>query len=140
MKKWFSTLRYKINEFMQGRYGYDELSSFMAIGGLVLMVLSHLPHFHFLYIFAFPMLVWSWIRALSRNIHRRQMERNKYLSIKNRLVQRIRLYKNIWAHRKTHRYYRCPGCKTFVRIKKPEIGRRIMVTCPKCNERFEKRA
>lgn len=118
---------------MQGRYGYDELSSFMAIGGLILMILFHLPHFHFLYIFAFAILVWSWVHILSRNIYRRQMERSKYLSIKNRLLQKIPFYKNIWRHGKTHRYYRCPGCKTFVGITKQGKGRRIMVTCPKCN-------
>ena len=49
------------------------------------------------------------------------------------------LYKNIWRDRKTHKYYKCPGCAAFVRIRKPEKGRRILVTCPKCRQSFEKR-
>jgi len=139
MKKFFSQLGYKFNGFMQGRYGYDELSRLLALSGCIIILLSTIPPIRFLYIIGFVMLVWSWFRTLSRNIYKRQLERNKYLSIKNKLLQKIRLYKRIWKERKSHKYYKCPGCKTMVRIIKPGKGKNITITCPKCKERFKKR-
>jgi flagellar biosynthesis component FlhA len=139
MKKWFLTLGYKLNRFIQGRYGFDELSRFLIIAGLILIIISCFPYLHFLYILGFAIVVWAWVRTLSRNIYKRQMERNRYLGIKNRIAQRFRLYKNIWRDRKAHKFYTCPSCKTRVRITKPEKGKRIMVTCPKCRQRFGKR-
>jgi len=139
MKKWLTTLGYRINGFMQGRYGYDEFSRFLLIAGLVLMAVSCFPYLHFLYILGFAGVVWAWVRTMSKNIYKRQMERNKYLGVKNKVTQQFRLYKNIWRDRKTHKYYKCPGCAAFVRIRKPEKGRRILVTCPKCRQSFEKR-
>lgn len=139
MKRWFSTLGYKVNAYMQGRNGYDELSRFLAISGLILMILSWFPYLHFLYVFGFAMLIWSWVRSLSRNIYKRQAERNRFLSIRNKCTQGFRRYKNRWRDRKTHSYYKCPSCKTMVRITKPRKGIRIMVTCPKCRQSFEKR-
>jgi hypothetical protein len=139
MRKWFSTLGYKMSAFMQGRYGYDELSRFMFIIALILMILSRFPHLHLLYIPGFVLLMWSWVRTTSRNIYKRQTERNRYLSIKNKFTGKFRLLKGRWRDRKTHRYYKCPSCKAMVRIVKPPKGKRIMVTCPKCRHSFEKR-
>jgi hypothetical protein len=139
MKKWFSNLGYKLSGFMQGRYGYDELSRFLTITGLVMMIISSFSYLHFLYFISVALLVWSWVRTFSRNIYKRQMERSKYLRIRNKLMQRFRLKKRIWQERKTHRYYKCPNCKSMVRITKPGRGKKIMITCPKCRQSFEKR-
>lgn len=139
MKKWFSNLEYKMNCFMQGRYGYDELSRFLSVTALILVIISCFKYLHFLYILGFAILIWSIVRTFSRNIYKRQRERSRYLIIRNKIVQKFRLYKGMWRDRKTHKYYKCPGCKNFVRIKKPEKGRKIMITCPKCRQSFEKR-
>lgn len=47
MKKWFSSLGYRIQYFMQGRYGYDELCRFLSISALVLLLLSYIPYLGF---------------------------------------------------------------------------------------------
>ena len=139
MKKRFSTLGYKISGFMQGRYGLDELSRFLTIAALIMMIISNFSNLGFLYFLSIAMLIWSWWRTLSRNIYKRQKERNRYLSIKNKPAQKLRLYKKIWRDRKTHKYYTCPSCKAMIRITKPGRGKKIMVTCPKCRQSFEKR-
>lgn len=145
MKDWLSNLMYKLNDYMRGRYGYDELSKFLLIAGLILMIFSFIPQLKFLYIIGFVLIVWSWLRVMSTNIYGRQMELNKYMEIKNKfedrfhLPKRIRLYKSMWRDRKTHKYYKCPHCKTYVRIKRPEKGKKIAINCPKCGNRFEKR-
>jgi flagellar biosynthesis component FlhA len=139
MRNWFSNIGYKIRQFMYGRYGYDELSRFLAIAGLVLLFLSYIPYLRLFYLVSLALLIWSWIRALSKNIYKRQMERQKYLAVRYRIKQKFQLYKNIWRDRKTHKYYKCPHCKAVVRISKPGKGRTITVDCPKCGQGFTKR-
>ncbi len=139
MKNWFSNIGYKIQQFMQGRYGFDELSRFLAIAGLILMLLSSVPYLRIMYFLAFALLIWPWFRGFSRNTYRRQMERSKYLTVKNKVKQPFLLYRNIWRDRRTHKYCKCPHCKATVRISKPEKGRTIAIDCPKCGQSFIKR-
>ncbi len=139
MKKLFSNIGYRIQQFMQGRYGFDELSRFLAIAGLILLLLSRVPYLGIIYFLALFLLIWSWFRGFSKNTYKRQMERQKYLTVKNRIKQRLLLCRNIWRDRRTHKYYKCPHCKAIVRIGKPGKGRTITVNCPKCGQGFEKR-
>lgn len=139
MKNWFINLGYKLRSFMHGRYGYDEFSRFLSITGIVLLFLSYIPFFRFLYFLAFILVIWAYVRALSKNIYKRQMERYKYLVIQDKIKQKFTLRKNIWRERKTHKYYKCPRCKAFVRIMKPEKGKKIIIQCPKCGQEIIKK-
>ena len=139
MKKWLSNIGYRIQYFMQGRYGYDELSWFLFVSGLVLFILSRIPYLWVLYFLAFALLVWSLFRSLSRNIYRRQMERQKYLTLKYKVKQEFLLYRNVWRDRKTHKYYKCPHCRAIVRIRRPGKGITISIGCAKCGQEFKKR-
>lgn len=139
MKKWFSNLEYKFHCFMQGRYGYDELTRFLSVAGFVLLFLSFIPYLRILYFLAFILLIWLWFRLFSKNIYKRQMERQKYLAIKKKVKQKFMFLRNIWCDRKTHKYYKCPHCKAIMRIRKPEKGRTITINCPKCGQELRKR-
>ena len=146
MKKLLQKIRLNLQRFnydlqrhMQGRYGFDEFSRFLSIAALVLVLLFSFLHFTLLYLIAFALLIWAWVRSFSRNIYKRQVERNKYLDMRNKAMQKFRLYKNMWRDRKTHKYYKCPDCKAVVRIAKPGKGKKIKICCPKCGNNFEKR-
>lgn len=139
MKRWFSNLGYRVQSFMQGRYGYDELCRFLSITSLVLLLLSYVPFLRFFYLLAFILLIWSCFRSFSKNTYKRQMERQKYLAIKSGIRQRFTLWRSIWRERKTHKYYKCSRCKAAVRIIKPEKGRTITIKCPKCGQELIKR-
>lgn len=139
MKRFFENIMYRLQRFMYGRYGYDELSRFLLISAIVMLVLSLIPFLKVLYFVAFVILMWSWFRSFSKNIYKRQMERQKYLTVQSKVRQRFRLYKNIWLERKTHKYYKCPNCKAVVRIMRPEKRRTINIQCPKCGNSFDKK-
>lgn len=140
MKRFFANLGYRFQVFMQGRYGMDELSYFLSIAALVLLLLSWLIRpLAILYFPALALMIWSWYRSFSKNIYKRQRERNKYLEIRGALNRKVTLLKNMWRDRKTHRYYRCPNCKAVVRIPKPGKGKNIVITCHRCHYSFNKR-
>lgn len=139
MRNRFGNLKYRLQQFMYGRYGYDELSRFVSILGLVLLFLAFIPYLRILYYFALILLIWTWYRAFSRNVYRRQAERQKYLELKYRAAQRFSLRRNMWRDRKTHKYYRCPYCKAAVRIRRPGRGKTISISCPKCVREFSKK-
>ncbi len=139
MKKWMLALKERKKRFMLGRYGNDELSLTMSRGGLLLLILSLLPPLRFLLALAFLLAALSCARSLSRNLEARQTELTHYLKAEDRVLQSPRLLRSKWRDRRTHRYYRCPVCKTVVRIRRPARGVRIKVRCPNCGCSFEKR-
>jgi ribosomal protein L37AE/L43A len=38
---------------------------------------------------------------------------------------------------KTHRYFKCPDCKTKLRV--PKHKGKIIITCPKCKTEFKRK-
>ena len=139
MMNFLAAVGRKIRLFMQGRYGYDELSRFISVLSLAVLCLSWIPHLRFLWFIAVGLLIFSTIRSFSRNISRRLNEREKYLQIRNSVTGRFRLLSDMWRDRKTHRYYRCPKCRSVMRIVYPGKGREISVHCRKCGASFDKK-
>lgn len=128
MKNWFQNLKAKLQIWMYGRYGQDELSTCLGWVSFFLLILSMvLP---ILYPLAFVPLVWSLFRCFSKNTYKRQQERYAYLRLIGKFKSAFRIRKRMWVERKTHRYYKCPGCKTYLRV--PKGRGRIKITCSKC--------
>ena len=140
MKKFFYNLKYKIQGFMQGRYGTDELSRFISIIALIfLLAACFIPKSGLLSVIALLLLILSCLRSLSKDYKKRYAERDKYLVIRKKIKQKINLIKSKWRERKTHRYYKCPNCKVALRLKKPEKNKTITITCPQCKTEFSRK-
>ena len=124
----------KLRAFMYGRNGFDDLAKhsliayfiiFLIYGfcpaGIVKIVLALL---------SYACLIYSTFRIFSKNVYKRVSENKKYLGA-------INMTKTRWKQRKTHRFYRCPKCKTWLRV--PKGRGKITITCVKCSEKFDKR-
>ena len=79
MKKWFEKLSEKYQLFMQERYGIDELSQFLSIVALILLLPSFIPSLRFFCIASLVLMIWSLVRSFSKNVYKRREERNGYL-------------------------------------------------------------
>ena len=135
MKRWLQRLGEKMRAWMYGRYGYDELSKFLSIIALVCIFLSlFVP---LLYPIALIALIWSMFRGFSRNIEKRQKEREAYLKFTGNLKQSFKRRKNMWRDRKTHRYYKCPSCKNWLRV--PKGKGQIEITSPVCKGKLTRK-
>ena len=124
----------KIRKFFYGRNGFDDLAKlslilsivvFLIYGfwprGIVKVILS------FIYL---ALLVYAYFRILSKKVYKRVQENKKYLGA-------VKMTKTRWQQRKTHKFYRCPKCKTWLRV--PKGRGKIEITCVKCATKFEKR-
>ncbi len=138
MKGFFKRIGNGIARWMYGRNGYDELSLALSFVALFLVLLSYIPHVGFVFsILALAVMLWSVLRTFSKNIPRRRRELAFYYKIKNAPRRSRQLRKNKKRDRKTHRYFKCPKCRSVLRV--PRGKGEIIVTCPRCGERTKKK-
>ena len=127
-------MRERVQRFMYGRYGFDELSKSSLAVTLMLMVISMLFRNRLIYLVYLVLLVFSYWRALSKNIGKRQQENRRFLSIRYKSTAKWSKWKERQAQKKIYRFFKCPGCGQTVRV--PKGRGQICITCPKCQVEF----
>ena len=136
---------------MYGRYGTDELYSFISVLVLVLLVLEwvlsmfigkYLIGALILYIIItlnLVLLIWAMFRCLSRKIDKRRRENLAYLKAR-RAFKRFFSFNTSKCSKHGPRdgggyiYRDCTKCGNTLRL--PYKAGRNAVRCPKCSHRF----
>ena len=135
-------MKEKLIRFMQGRYGIDQLSKFLLITGLAVVLLSaffgETAVRMLLYIFGWGVVIYCYFRIFSRNVQKRYAENQAYLMKTYKIRNWFQNQKNIWQQRKVYHIYTCPSCKQKIRI--PKGKGKIEVRCPKCGTTFIKKS
>ena len=130
-------MKARLQQFMIGRYGQDNLGRFLNIAALIILLLGSflLPQ---LTGAALAIMILCLFRNFSRNTYKRSQENEAFLRLKNKFTglftRQIRKLKD----RKTHRFFRCSSCKQTLRV--PKGKGMISITCPKCRYVFKKRS
>lgn len=142
MKQKFQSMMYrlsgKIQQFMVGRYGADELSKFTSTMIMVCLVCSIFTKESLFYWLGIFLIGYSYFRMFSKNIQARYAENQKFLNIRYKVIAKWNLTKKHMAESKTHRFFKCPQCKQKVRV--PKGRGKICITCPKCKMEFVKKS
>ena len=119
-------LSVSLRRFMAGRYGTDKLSLSMLVVSLILSLVGGFVKFPLVNLLitaaSYILMFWAIFRSLSRNTYKRYQENRKFLQFFDRLKDR------------EHRYFDCPNCNQPVRV--PRGKGKIVITCPRCRERF----
>ena len=127
-------MREKLQRFMTGRYGADELGRTLNIVVLVSLVVSMfsglLPVLSVFYWFGIALMIYNCFRMFSKNVSKRYEENQRYLSRRYKAVVKRDQWKKRFAQRDTYRFFKCPGCRQRVRV--PKGRGKICITCPKC--------
>lgn len=136
-------MREKLNRFMQGRYGADQLSRFLMGVALALILLTLvLPYGSrirgFADIAAVACIVISYFRIFSRNHSARYAENQKYLQKTEGIRRWFGKKRYQLQQRKIYHFYRCPQCSQKIRI--PRGKGKIEIDCPKCHTKFVKKS
>lgn len=129
-------MREKLQRFMMGRYGTDDLGKFTLYLALILYIINIFLRNRGVSSIITMVVLLEIYRMLSRDHQRRYQENIKFLNWKNKIVSKFRRKKSDMEQRKTHHIYRCPTCRQKIRI--PKGKGRICITCPKCKTEFTK--
>lgn len=137
-----------LDNLLRGRHGADELSMFLSIIGLVLIVGA--PAFTgavytVLVILGLAALGFSVYRVFSKDNVRRSNENSAFVSFfrrggadrerrrEERLAEKEKK-RRLKEKLKTHEMFYCPKCHTACFV--PKGKGKVRITCPKCGEKF----
>ena len=129
--KWFK-------KFMNGRYGFDQLSQGMLFLSIALMLVGIFIDYRVINYIAYLTLIFVYIRAFSKDVYKRYEENQKFLKLINPIRSKIISFKNRIKQSRTHKFYKCPSCKKQLRV--PRGKGKINITCPECKTKFEARS
>jgi len=141
----------KFNEFMAHRNGPDQLARDSLILAIVMLVLTVLVDGGLSAAFqliGLVLMAYSYWRLFSSKVSDRRSENRAYLTKRDQILGKVkapfeRAVKKgqkaaEQAKDKEHCYFDCPKCHQSVRV--PKGAGKIRVTCPKCGEKFERKA
>lgn len=127
----------RLARFMYGRYGTDQLYYALFVISFVLVIANTFIRSSIIGILLWAVLLWMMFRTLSRNVYQRQRENEKFMTICNRVKAKGSLTSRRIKEIKTHRFRKCPHCKTVLRL--PRRTGKHPVICPCCHNKFELR-
>lgn len=130
MRSFLQQLQAKFIQFMQGRRGTDDFSSFLVVVAIIFMVLAFITGLDVLSWLAFIVLIYSLFRCYSKNITARDRENQTYLRIIEKPKKEFSLLRKKWTNRKTTKYFKCKGCGQTLSV--PRGKGTLRVVCPKC--------
>ena len=126
--------RYRLMQFLSGRYGMDQLSFFIGVIALIIAFINLILNSIILQLFVNLSLGLVIFRMLSRNLEKRRRE-NYIFTEKINFIKRKRDFYIKKKNDKLHIYKKCPSCKAILRLPR-KIGKHTTV-CPKCGKEFK---
>lgn len=133
-----SNFKYRMAQWMMGRYGIDELTQALMLLGCGFVLVNFFAHSGILSTLALLLMALGIFRCYSRNIAARARELAKYQELMVKPKAWWRLLNKKWVNRKTTIYFKCKGCGAVLNV--PKGKGKILVTCPKCGAKEEKRS
>lgn len=130
----YMKIRNKMQNFMTGRYGTDQLSRLYLWITMACLVVSLFTKLSVFYAIGIGFLIYAYYRMFSRNVAKRYAENQKYLNWRYGLAVNKNKRKVQREQKKIYRFYKCPGCRQKVRV--PKGKGKLVITCPKCHMEF----
>jgi len=127
----------KLQKFMQGRYGIDELYKFLLRIYLVIFLIDLFINSKILLTIELLLVIIMFSRFLSKNIYTRQKENRIYLQYKEKFLKPFKNIKRNFKDRDYHVYKKCKNCKTTLKLPLPNKRGIQKVKCPKCKNKIK---
>ena len=136
-------MREKLQQIFIGRQGMDELSKTLFWAGTIAIALGALLPLwgglrSMLLTLGIMLIVLAFVRAFSRNLPQREAENLLLLRWLDKKKRERAAKKDRWANRKQYKYFKCPQCRTRMRLTRG-CGEKN-VCCPKCKNTFKMKA
>lgn len=154
--------RYRLQQFMYGRNGADELSFVSIVTSVILSVITmFFGRIYWLYLIlrllTVGLIVYAFFRMFSRNIERRHAENDRFREFIAKFRSKHQKNQNDSGYssygynydyctkkaqkvkykedKKLYKYFKCPNCGTKLRV--PKGKGKLTITCPKCRNAFK---
>ncbi len=141
-------IKQSLRSFMAGRNGADHLTIALLWTGLICYLLGSILGsvqvlaialvgmlFH---LAGFAAYVFCVFRMFSRNLNKRRAENRRYVTMAEKKKTERRQAKVRFQNRKTYKYFKCPGCKAWLRLSR---GKGVVtITCSRCHTSFTQKA
>ncbi|AAK79576.1 putative RNA-binding Zn-ribbon protein involved in translation (DUF1610 family) [Clostridium acetobutylicum] len=122
----------KYTRYFKDSYGWDKLSTYLSIIGLLLMLSKYSS------LFGLMLIAAATFRSISKNKYKRYRELQAFEDFSLIFRQRIyRLKQNLYSFR-NYKTFKCPNCSQKLRV--PRKQGKIVVTCKKCGTEFKKKS
>ena len=127
-------MKQTFRSFMGGRYGADQLGKTLLWTGLVCYLLGSFSALRFMMLIGLAAYACSIFRIFSRNRTKRYEENRKYLTWKNKIQTKRKQAQARFRNRKQFKYFKCPGCKAWLKL--PRGTGVATITCGRCKNNF----
>ena len=142
-------IKQSFRSFMNGRNGADHFSMALLWTGLILYLLSSIIGSiqgsvvwallsMLLNLAGMAAYVFSIFRIFSRNLDKRRAENRRYVTMAEKKRTERRQAKVRFQNRKTYKYFKCPGCKAWLRL--PRGKGVATITCSRCHTSFTQKS
>ena len=136
-------MKEKLNKFMYGRYGNDELNQFifkLVIGSLIISLLTKSISYisDIFYYISICLAIMVYFRIFSKNFNKRYAERQSFLDYSNKVKTYLNNKNKMKKEKQVYAFFKCPSCKQKVRV--PKGRGKISSHCPKCGVDFIKKS
>lgn len=125
--------RYRLMQFMSGRYGMDKFFYGIVAVAVVISFLNLFFRSIILQLAVYALFFYALFRILSRNYEARRRENVWFLEKLDFLKKRKEFYDRKKAD-SFHIYKKCPACKAILRLPR-RVGVHTTI-CPRCNKEF----
>lgn len=125
----------KLQNFMIGRYGIDELYSFLFGSYVFVLILNLFINSKYLVLLELLIIFIMFYRFFSKKIYQRNKENQKFLKLKNKILKPFKnLKRNITD--KDYIYKKCKSCKKTLRLPLPYKRGIKHTKCPNCKKKI----
>ena len=128
----------RVQEFMQGRNGPDDVTRVCTWGALALIIVYLFVPAWWLSVLALALIVFGWWRMLSRDVAARARENERFMSRLGPLRPWVSSPTGTLRERRSHKVLACPQCGQRLRV--PRGKGKVRVRCRRCGTTFEGRS
>lgn len=131
-------IKQAFRSFMSGRNGGDDLARMLLWVGLIVYLLGMILNLMPLILIGMGVYIYVLFRMMSRNKAKRSYENRRYLAWRDKLRTKRKQAKARFDNRKVYKYFKCPKCKGWLRLKRG--AGEVDVCCQRCKNEFMYRA
>lgn len=125
----------KLEEFMRGRNGADELGVASLELAVILAVINIFAGNGVIYVITLALLAYAIFRMVSTNVNQRRRESMAFAEKLGPVRPWISNPAAAYRNARTYKHATCPNCHQRVRV--PRDKGHIRITCPRCKQKFE---